>query len=232
MTKGKKVALASGVAIGGITIAVLLRQRAQKQLALAGLGNLRAPLLSASVTSGWGSDRNYRCHNACGGLGEKTGCPCTDSPKHEGLDFTAAVGIPVLAMADGKVVLVEKNPTTPAGRYVRVDHGGGIVTESLHLSSVAVQKGQQVAAGAVLGFTGTSGMHGDGSVVPHLHLTIRLTNPALAIYKSRFGTPSNGYGSKNNGGTAVPGEPLVPARYSSSVIAMSSGKGVAPARTA
>lgn len=232
MTRGQKVAaaLAGGAVVGGVA-AFWMSRRAVK-LALAGLGNLRSPLANSSVTSGWGSSRDYRCHNTCGGLGEKTGCPCLDSPKHEGLDFTAREGLPVLAMAPGKVVLVVTSPTTPAGRYVRIDHGGGIVTESLHLSSVSVTKGQRVKTGQFIGWTGTSGMHGDGSVVPHLHLTIRLSNPALAIYKSRFGTPSTGFGSKNNGGTAVPGEPLVLAHYSSSVIAMAASKGVAPARMA
>jgi len=232
---GKKlvIGLAAGAVTGGIVAAVIISRRVKQHTrAVATLGNLLAPLTASQVTSGWGSDRTYRCHNACGGLGAKAGCPCLDAPKHEGLDFTAAVGTKVGAMAAGKVVLVVTSSTTPAGRYVRIDHGGGMVTEYLHLSSVIVKQGQQIVAGQVLGFTGTSGMHGDGSVVPHLHLTIRLSGPALALYKSSFGTPRTGLGSTNRGGTAVPGEPLVPARYSSSVIAASGAAGVASVRAA
>ncbi len=222
----KAVAVVAGATVGGAVVAFWLIQRRRRSSAAAGLGNLLAPLALSHVSSGWGSDRSYRCHNSCGGLGAQPGCPCTDAPKHEGLDFTAAVGTPVRAMGNGVAVQVVNSSTTPAGRYVRIDHGSGIVTESLHLSSISVKQGQRVEAGQVIGFTGTSGMHGDGSVVPHLHLTVRLSGPALASYKSFYGTPKSGFGSTNRGGTAVPGEPLVPARYSSTVLAKSAGAGV------
>ena len=179
------------------------------------LPRLSAPIQAARVTSGWGSSRAYRATAE------------NPNPTHEGLDWTAAVGTPVLAMADGVVVRVVDTPDTWAGRYVRLDHGGGLVTEYLHLGPMGLPVvGQRAARGERLGYSGTSGINGDGSVVPHLHTTARASGPALLEYRQRFGAPTAGYGHTNNGGTAVPLEPLVPAYYSSGVLGLSASLGI------
>ncbi len=59
------------------------------------------------------------------------------------------------------------NPDAPLGNHVIIDHGNGEVSFLAHLKkgSVAVEAGQEVAAGDVLGACGNSG----NSSEPHLH---------------------------------------------------------------
>ncbi|TIO36394.1 MAG: M23 family metallopeptidase, partial [Mesorhizobium sp.] len=51
------------------------------------------------------------------------------------------------------------------GRMVEVDHGNGFATRYGHLSEIDVTVGQKLAAGDVIGKTGSSGR----STGPHLH---------------------------------------------------------------
>lgn len=90
---------------------------------------------------------------------------------HHGIDLKAAAGTPVHAVASGTIIsagpLAEHD-----GRYgiaVIIDHGG---QRSLyaHLSSVAVQPGEKVAAGQLIGASGGSGF----ATGPHLHFEVRL----------------------------------------------------------
>lgn len=55
------------------------------------------------------------------------------------------------------------------GKYVWIDHGNGKETIYAHLSSVAVNQGQYVAAGQTVGFVGSTGY----STGPHLHFECR-----------------------------------------------------------
>ena len=91
-----------------------------------------------------------------------------DQPRdpHRGVDFNAALGTPVRAMAAGRVVLAAD--FYYAGRCVYVDHGQGLVSASLHLSELKVREGQEVSAGEVLGISGKSGR----VTGPHLHLSL------------------------------------------------------------
>lgn len=82
---------------------------------------------------------------------------------HEGTDFSAFAGTPVVAPAAGTVVLAE--PLAVRGGAVIVDHGLGVYTGYYHLSSVIAELGQVVAPGDVLGEVGTTGL----STGNHLH---------------------------------------------------------------
>jgi len=86
---------------------------------------------------------------------------------HTGLDYRAAAGTPVLAVAPGRVVLVADHFFS--GRSVFVDHGGGLVSMSFHLRAVRVEEGQAVSAGQVLGEVGSTGR----ATGPHLHFGLR-----------------------------------------------------------
>jgi murein DD-endopeptidase MepM/ murein hydrolase activator NlpD len=55
------------------------------------------------------------------------------------------------------------------GRMVEVDHGNGFATRYGHLSEIDVTVGQKLAAGDVVGKTGSSGR----STGPHLHYEVR-----------------------------------------------------------
>lgn len=94
---------------------------------------------------------------------------------HPGLDISADYGQPVLATGDASVT--SAGPNGAYGNMVMLDHGFGIVTKYGHLSRIAVQAGQRVKRGDVVGFVGSTGR----STGSHLHYEIwmngRLTNP-------------------------------------------------------
>ncbi len=82
---------------------------------------------------------------------------------HEGVDFSAYSGIPVVAPAAGTVVLAER--LYVRGGAVILDHGLGVFTGYYHLSEVHAAVGQQVRPGDLLGEVGTTGL----STGNHLH---------------------------------------------------------------
>ncbi|NDY89646.1 M23 family metallopeptidase [Ideonella livida] len=93
--------------------------------------------------------------------------PFTGRPAlHTGLDFAAPPGTPVRAAAGGVVSLVDSHPQY--GRMVEVDHGQGLLTRYAHLQSQAVQPGDLVKRGQVIGAVGNSGR----STGPHLHFEV------------------------------------------------------------
>lgn len=82
---------------------------------------------------------------------------------HNGTDYRAKKGTPVVAAGNGKVTHATYNKYN--GHYVFIQHGNGIVTKYLHFSKRAVKKGQRVKQGQVIGYVGSTGM----SQAPHLH---------------------------------------------------------------
>ncbi len=82
---------------------------------------------------------------------------------HEGVDFSAYAGTPVMAPAAGVVVLAE--PLYVRGGAVILDHGLGVFSGYYHLSAVHVAVGQSVEPGDLLGEVGTTGL----STGNHLH---------------------------------------------------------------
>lgn len=82
---------------------------------------------------------------------------------HEGVDYSAYGGTPVLAAAAGTVVLAET--LYVRGGAVIIDHGLGIYTGYYHMSAVLATPGQQVQPGDLLGEVGTTGL----STGNHLH---------------------------------------------------------------
>lgn len=82
---------------------------------------------------------------------------------HAGIDFGAAYGSPIFAVADGVVSFAGRHGGH--GNYVRLEHGGGNGTGYGHMSRIAVSPGAHVRAGQVLGYVGSSGL----STGPHLH---------------------------------------------------------------
>lgn len=100
---------------------------------------------------------------------------------HTGIDFSAAgaYGKPVLAAADAKVAFVNTayTPGYGYGKYVILDHGGGITTLYAHCSSIEVRVGQRVKRGDLIAKIGSTGW----STGPHCHFEVRVngvhTNP-------------------------------------------------------
>ena len=86
---------------------------------------------------------------------------------HTGLDFAAPSGTPVMSVANGTVT-----ETSYAGSYgnriiVTLDDGTEIWYA--HLSGYAVNAGETVTGGSVIGYVGSTG----NSTGPHLHLEVR-----------------------------------------------------------
>jgi murein DD-endopeptidase MepM/ murein hydrolase activator NlpD len=96
---------------------------------------------------------------------------------HAGLDFRAAYGREVPVAAAGRVSFAGNQGGY--GLTVVVDHADGIQTRYAHLSSLAVQAGQELARGEVIGRVGRTGR----ATGPHLHFEVALdgrkVDPAL-----------------------------------------------------
>ncbi|RSS81178.1 M23 family metallopeptidase, partial [Streptomyces sp. WAC06614] len=100
--------------------------------------------------------RNFGVRSAGYGLGY-----------HTGADFSAPQGTPVKAAAGGKVIASDSSPAY--GVNVRIQHPDGTYTLYGHLSGKSVQPGQQVRAGQLIGYVGSTG----NSTGPHLHFEVR-----------------------------------------------------------
>jgi murein DD-endopeptidase MepM/ murein hydrolase activator NlpD len=87
---------------------------------------------------------------------------------HTGIDINGSSGAPIVASADGKVILAQTYGGY--GRAVVIDHGGGMSTLYAHQSAIAVAVGQSVIRGQVIGYVGCSG----SCTGPHLHYEVRL----------------------------------------------------------
>ena len=86
---------------------------------------------------------------------------------HYGVDFAAPSGSPVYSPANGTVTMVFiQNPS--CGNGVVIEHSSGYSTKYCHFSSVAVKKGDKVAAGCLIGKSGNTGQ----STGPHLHYSV------------------------------------------------------------
>lgn len=95
---------------------------------------------------------------------------------HEGIDFVAEAGTPVVAAATGLVLVAERRPDF--GNVVDIDHGDGLVSRYAHLSRITVKSGQIVRRGSEIGAVGSTGR----STGAHLHFEVRILgapqNPA------------------------------------------------------
>lgn len=94
--------------------------------------------------------------------------PITKEKKmHNGLDIAASKGVEIIATADGIVTMTDFNKDT-YGRMVTINHGGEFETFYTQMSGFAVEKGDKVKRGQVVGYVGSSG-HSAG---PHLHYEV------------------------------------------------------------
>ncbi|BBF68437.1 M23 family metallopeptidase [Sphingomonas bisphenolicum] len=90
----------------------------------------------------------------------------TPGAYHGGVDVAGATGVPVVAPADGVVILAAANtPFTLEGHLLMVDHGHGLNSAFLHLSRIDVRVGDHVAQGQRIGAVGATGR----ATGPHLH---------------------------------------------------------------
>lgn len=86
---------------------------------------------------------------------------------HEGMDFSAPVGTPVYATADGQVSKAAWQGAY--GNAIDISHGYNYMTRYAHLSRMTVHQGQTVHRGDLIGYVGNTGK----STGPHLHYEVR-----------------------------------------------------------
>ena len=89
--------------------------------------------------------------------------------RHTGLDLAAPIGTEIISPLSGKVILVGN--FYYRGKTVFLDHGGGMISTYSHMSKVAVQQGQSLEKGDLIGAVGQSGR----VTGPHLHWQIILS---------------------------------------------------------
>lgn len=142
---------------GEITALAAEQARIEQLIAQEQDGSGATPgVLARPVPGGVSSGFGYRVHPIYG-----------DQRLHTGWDMNAACGEPIRAAARGRVFLADWKGGY--GITVMIDHGGGLATLYAHQSRTAVGYGQQVSAGEVIGYAGTTGV----STACHLHFEVR-----------------------------------------------------------
>ncbi len=100
------------------------------------------------------------------------------SGTHGGVDFRAAVGTPVKAMATGTVMGVGDTDRecfkASFGKWVFIKYDNGLSAAFGHLSLVKAGVGDRVYRDTIVAYSGNSGY----STGPHLHLTVYAPNAA------------------------------------------------------
>ncbi|QND48779.1 M23 family metallopeptidase [Rhizobium lusitanum] len=99
---------------------------------------------------------------------------------HNGVDFRAPMGSPIMAGGDGVVEKISWE--TGYGKYVRIRHDGGYETTYAHISATPsdLHIGERVTQGQVIAYVGSTGY----STGPHLYYELRVNgryeNPLTA----------------------------------------------------
>ncbi len=90
---------------------------------------------------------------------------------HTGVDLSAAVGTPCLAVADGTVKVSKTNRggvKCGLGHYLVIEHDG-FCTVYAHLNALGLRAGTKVRKGQIVAYTGNTG----ASAGAHLHFEVR-----------------------------------------------------------
>ena len=98
---------------------------------------------------------------------------------HSGTDFGVPEGTPVRVSKSGTVIK-RRELTTSYGKYLFIDHGGGLVTIYAHNSELLVNEGDTVKAGQVIAKSGTTG----NSTGPHCHWELRVNGTPVDVAPS------------------------------------------------
>jgi murein DD-endopeptidase MepM/ murein hydrolase activator NlpD len=115
------------------------------------------PVASTRRTSFFGDRRVFKYSNGT-----------SDTSIHAGVDYGVPTGTIINACATGKVILARDRIVT--GKSVVIEHAPGIYSLYYHLDSIGVQEGSLVYAGALIGFSGSTGL----ATGPHLHWELRV----------------------------------------------------------
>jgi murein DD-endopeptidase MepM/ murein hydrolase activator NlpD len=94
--------------------------------------------------------------------------------RHEGTDYAAAPGTPVMAAGDG--VVLRAGRAGGYGNLIELRHLNGITTRYGHLRGFArnIRRGVRVEQGQTIGYVGSTGL----ATGPHLHYEFRVNGIA------------------------------------------------------
>ena len=104
--------------------------------------------------------------NYVGTLG--TGLTTLNYDGHPGYDYRVPIGTTVFAAASGAVIVAHNVDDDASGKWVRILHDNGYLTQYLHLNDINVSVGQNINAGSSIGHSGNT-----GGVAPHLHFEVK-----------------------------------------------------------
>jgi murein DD-endopeptidase MepM/ murein hydrolase activator NlpD len=121
--------------------------------------------LSTRPTGMFGADRYGVTRTECG-------------QGHCGIDLGGPIGRPIVAVADGTIVRVERSELGRdgrSGRYVRIEHDDGTLTAYMHLDRIeeGLEVGDRVDGGQQIGTLAATANY---SAAPHCHFSLELPN--------------------------------------------------------
>ncbi len=159
----------------GVRVAEEERRRREAAEAAAGAGG-NSGGGGTPGTGGW--VRPHGGHRSSG-YGSRP-APCRGcSTFHYGVDLANGCGAAIYAAHAGRVVYAGINGslTSGYGNYIKIDHGGGIGSGYGHIrvGGFAVSNGQQVSAGQVIAYAGTTG----SSSGCHLHFEVYINGKTV-----------------------------------------------------
>lgn len=155
---------------GGASEAFLARRRPE-------LAQINAARKAEADTSGWSQDFIWPVTGRISGrFGSQRIYRGVPGSYHSGIDIaTGESGTPIVAPADGVVTLATETPFSLEGYLLIIDHGQGLNSAFLHLSKIAVSKGETVRQGQYIANIGSSGR----ATGPHLHWGLKWRNARL-----------------------------------------------------
>ena len=106
---------------------------------------------------------------------------------HQGTDFAAPKGTPVMASGSGTVEMASWNGAY--GKYVRIRHNSTYKTAYAHLSRFGkkIRRGAKVQQGQIIGYVGSTGR----STGPHLHYEVLVQNKRVNSQRLKLPSGKN-----------------------------------------
>lgn len=112
---------------------------------------------------------------------------------HQGVDWAAPSGTPIVAVFQGTINFA--GPNGGYGNFVRIAHPNGLASGYAHMSAFAkgIAPGVSVKAGDVIGYVGTTGL----STGPHLHFELYVDGEAVDPFSFDAPTADAGANEKD-----------------------------------
>jgi murein DD-endopeptidase MepM/ murein hydrolase activator NlpD len=103
---------------------------------------------------------------------------------HQGTDFAAPTGTPIMASGSGVILRAQKYKGY--GNYVSIKHNTTYITAYGHMSKYGknIKKGVRVNQGQIIGYVGSTGM----STGPHLHYEVLKNGKRINSQKLKLPT--------------------------------------------